>query len=116
MDWALAHACNPIYLGDKDQDDLSSRTARQIVQETLSQKYPTQKRAAEIAQVVECLPSKHEALVLSNINKYICVYVFLNICIFKNHKYLLTPCGIPLFLERSIWETLAYVESRERPG
>jgi hypothetical protein len=33
----------------------------QIVRETLSQKYPTQKRAEELAQVVEQLPSKHEA-------------------------------------------------------
>jgi hypothetical protein len=34
----------------------------QIVQETLSEKYPTQKRAGGVAQVVECLPSQHEAL------------------------------------------------------
>jgi hypothetical protein len=34
----------------------------QIVHETLSQKYSTQKRAEGVAQVVEYLPSKSEAL------------------------------------------------------
>jgi hypothetical protein len=34
----------------------------QIVQEILSRKYPTQKRAGRVAQVVEHLPSKYEAL------------------------------------------------------
>jgi hypothetical protein len=35
---------------------------RQIVHKTLSRKYPTQKRAGGVAQVVECLLSKHEVL------------------------------------------------------
>jgi hypothetical protein len=35
---------------------------RQIVWETVSQKYSTQKRVGRVAQVVECLHSKHEAL------------------------------------------------------
>jgi hypothetical protein len=35
---------------------------RQIVQETLSQKYPTHKRTSGVTQAVEQLPSKHEAL------------------------------------------------------
>jgi hypothetical protein len=35
---------------------------RKILQETLSQKYPTQKSAGGVAQVVKCLPSKREAL------------------------------------------------------
>jgi hypothetical protein len=34
----------------------------QIVLKTLTQKCPTQKRAGEVIQVVECLPCKHEAL------------------------------------------------------
>jgi hypothetical protein len=34
----------------------------QIVWETLSQKYPTQKRAGGVAQVVDLLPSKCKAL------------------------------------------------------
>jgi hypothetical protein len=34
----------------------------QIVQETLSKKYPTQKRASGVAEVVKHLPSKCEAL------------------------------------------------------
>jgi hypothetical protein len=36
---------------------------RQIVQETLSQKYSTQKKAGGVAQVVECLPNKCEAVI-----------------------------------------------------
>jgi hypothetical protein len=36
-----------------------------IVQETLFQKHPTQKRAGGMAQAVECLPSKYEALNLN---------------------------------------------------
>jgi hypothetical protein len=35
---------------------------RQTVLKNLSQKYPTQKRTGGMAQVVEHLPSKHEAL------------------------------------------------------
>jgi hypothetical protein len=35
---------------------------RQIVCETLSWKYSTQKRAGGVAEVVECLPSKRETL------------------------------------------------------
>jgi hypothetical protein len=36
--------------------------ARQIVLETVSQKYPTQKRTGGVTQVVECLPNKCAAL------------------------------------------------------
>jgi hypothetical protein len=35
---------------------------RQTVCKTLSPKYPTQNRAGRVAEVVECLPSKHEVL------------------------------------------------------
>jgi hypothetical protein len=52
----VAHTCHPSYLGGKDQEDRGS--PRQIVRETLSQKYPTQNRAGRVAQVVEHLPSK----------------------------------------------------------
>jgi hypothetical protein len=38
------------------------RQLGQIVLETLHQKYPTQKRAGRVSQVVGCLPSKLEAL------------------------------------------------------
>jgi hypothetical protein len=41
----------------RDQEDCSSRPA-QVKSETLSQKYPTQKRTGKMAQEVECLPSK----------------------------------------------------------
>jgi hypothetical protein len=35
---------------------------RQIVYDTLSQTNPSQKKADGVAQAVECLPSKHEAV------------------------------------------------------
>jgi hypothetical protein len=35
-------------------------SSQQIVLEMLSEKYPTQKRADRVAQLVECLLSKHE--------------------------------------------------------
>jgi hypothetical protein len=35
---------------------------RQTVYKTLLRKYPTEKRAGRVAQVVEPLPNKHEAL------------------------------------------------------
>jgi hypothetical protein len=35
---------------------------QQTAHETLCQKYPVQKRAGEVTQVVECLPSKHKTL------------------------------------------------------
>jgi hypothetical protein len=59
---SLADTCNPTYSGDRDQEDLSQGQPGQIVCETLSQKYPTQKRAGGEAQVVEYLLSEYEAL------------------------------------------------------
>jgi hypothetical protein len=62
--WVLvAYTCNPSYLGGRDQEDHSLKPAG--VGETLSQKYPTQKRAGRVDQVVEYLPSKCDALSLS---------------------------------------------------
>jgi hypothetical protein len=34
----------------------------QIVHKTLAQKYPTQKHIGRVPHVVQCLPSKYEAL------------------------------------------------------
>jgi hypothetical protein len=60
--WALmVHSCNPSNLGGRDQKDHSSRPS-QALHETLSQKYPIQKRACGGALVVEHLPNDHEAL------------------------------------------------------
>jgi hypothetical protein len=64
----MAHACNPSYPGGRDQKDCSSRTAQ--ANKILSQKHPTHThththttgRVAQVVQVVDCLPSKHEAL------------------------------------------------------
>jgi hypothetical protein len=44
-----------------DQEDLYLQSA-QAKMETLSQKYPTQKRAGRVGQAVECLPSRYEPL------------------------------------------------------
>jgi hypothetical protein len=48
--WVLVvHAYNPNYLGDRDQEDDSSRPA-QAKSETLSQKYSTHTQYKEIVQ------------------------------------------------------------------
>jgi hypothetical protein len=52
--------CNPSYSKGRDQEDLVQSQPRQIILETLSQKYSTQNIAAGVAQVVRHLPSKHE--------------------------------------------------------
>jgi hypothetical protein len=54
----VAPACNPSYSGGRDQEDDGSRPAWK----TLSWKYPTQNRPGGVAQVIERLPSKCEAL------------------------------------------------------
>jgi hypothetical protein len=54
----------PVILATQDaeiQRILVQSQPGQIVQETLSQKYSTQKGACRVVQVAECLPSKHEA-------------------------------------------------------
>jgi hypothetical protein len=63
ISWASeVHAYNPSYLGGRDQEDRGLKPAWQIVQETLSQKYPTlKKEAGGMAQVVAHLLSKREA-------------------------------------------------------
>jgi hypothetical protein len=59
----VAHACNPSYLGGRDQENCGLKPAPgKLVQETVSQKNPTQNRPSRVAQVVELLPSKCEAL------------------------------------------------------
>jgi hypothetical protein len=51
----VAHACNLRYSRGRDQEDPSLKpTPGQIVRETLSQKYSTQKRAGRAAQEVAC--------------------------------------------------------------
>jgi hypothetical protein len=57
----VAHTSNPSYFVGKDQEDHSSRP-HWAKSKTLSQKYPTQKWAGRVAQVVQCLPGKCEAL------------------------------------------------------
>jgi hypothetical protein len=46
----VAHACNPSYSEGRNQEGLGSKPTGQIVCETLSQKYPSQKRAGGLAQ------------------------------------------------------------------
>jgi hypothetical protein len=53
--WVLeeAHACNPSYSGDRDQDDRSSKTApANSLQAPVSKKIPSQKRTGGVAQGV----------------------------------------------------------------
>jgi hypothetical protein len=48
-----AHACNPSYSGDRDQDDRSSKTApANSLQAPVSKKIPSQKRTGGVAQGV----------------------------------------------------------------
>jgi hypothetical protein len=47
----VAHTCKPTYSGGRDQEGCDLRpTLGEIVWETLSQKYPSQKRACGLAQ------------------------------------------------------------------
>jgi hypothetical protein len=48
----VTHACNPGYSEGRDQEDGGSKPAWEIVHETLSRKYLTQKRADGMAQGV----------------------------------------------------------------
>jgi hypothetical protein len=50
----VAHTCNPIYSGGRDQEDHSLKPANsgQIVCKILSQKNPSRKRAGGVAQGV----------------------------------------------------------------
>jgi hypothetical protein len=58
--WALlAHACNPSYSGGRQQEDQGLKPALGI-----TSKIPNTKRVGGVTQVVECLPSKHEALTI----------------------------------------------------
>jgi hypothetical protein len=60
---AMPLACNCSYSGGRAQEDRGSKPAQsKIVQKTISRKNPKQNRADGVAQVVECLPSKHETL------------------------------------------------------
>jgi hypothetical protein len=57
----VAHACNPSYLGGRDQEDCSSKPAQaNSLQDPISN--PPQNRVEGVPQVVEHLPSKCEAL------------------------------------------------------
>jgi hypothetical protein len=53
----------PIILVNQEaQEDQGLKPALGNSSQDLSQKYPTQKRAGRVAEVVECLPSKGEVL------------------------------------------------------
>jgi hypothetical protein len=58
----VTHTCNPSLSRGRDQEDQSYKLIW-AKSETLSQKYPTQKRAGRVAQVLKCLHSKCEAWV-----------------------------------------------------
>jgi hypothetical protein len=46
----VAHTYNPCYSGGRDQKDHGSKPSWAIVQETLSQKNPLQRKAGRVAQ------------------------------------------------------------------
>jgi hypothetical protein len=58
----VAHTSNPSYSGGRDQEDLSSRPAQANSSRDPISKIPNTKKGCWRAQVVECLPSKCEAL------------------------------------------------------
>jgi hypothetical protein len=59
----VVHTYNPSYSEGRDQEDQGSKSALgQIVLKIYLKKNPSQKKAGRVAQVVQCLPSKREAL------------------------------------------------------
>jgi hypothetical protein len=46
----VSHTYNPSYSGDRDQEDHGSKPARQIVQETLSQKKKKKNQKIELVE------------------------------------------------------------------
>jgi hypothetical protein len=52
--FTVAHTCNLSYSRDQKDREIRSQ-AGQIIQKTLSQKYPTWKRAGKMVQVSSCL-------------------------------------------------------------
>jgi hypothetical protein len=55
---SVAHTCNPSFLGDRDQEDHSSKpTWEKSLLDSIS-KIPSAKWTDEVAQVVECLPKE----------------------------------------------------------
>jgi hypothetical protein len=58
---SVACIYNPSYLGGRDQEDHGLRPAQENSSQDHISKIPNRKkRAGGMAQVVECLPSKHE--------------------------------------------------------
>jgi hypothetical protein len=61
--WAqVAHAYNPTYSGDSNQEDHSLKPAQANSSQDPILKNPSPNRAGRVTQVVECLPSKRETL------------------------------------------------------
>jgi hypothetical protein len=58
----VAHTCNPAYSGDRDQEDHSSKPAQVNSSGDPISKIPTQNSTSGMAQVVEHLQTKCEAL------------------------------------------------------
>jgi hypothetical protein len=99
----VAHACNPGYSGDRDQEDRGSKPARANSSRDLTLKKPITKKAGGVAQM-ESHTSKCEAL-SSNPSTtggkkkiYIYIYIYTNICIFKytfrEHNLIYTQCAM----------------------
>jgi hypothetical protein len=56
----------PVLRRQRSERSRFKASPRQIVCEILVQKYPTQNRNGGLTKVVECLPSKNEALSSNN--------------------------------------------------
>jgi hypothetical protein len=81
----VVHVCNPGYVGGRDMRIMSSKPAKAFLSETLSQKQNKNQGAGGIAQIVQWLLSKHEALCLSpsTADKLLLGTYVYNYCIFS---------------------------------
>jgi hypothetical protein len=70
------YTCNSSYSERLRQENLEFKTSTGKVSKTLSQKGNKNKRDGIVTQVVEPLPSKHEALSLIPSNAKKCIYFF----------------------------------------
>jgi hypothetical protein len=64
---AVVLACNSAYSGGRYQEDRGSKPAQANKSQDPISKLPKRRNVAGVAQVTECLPSKHEVLSSKNL-------------------------------------------------
>jgi hypothetical protein len=64
----VVHACNPSYLGNRGRK-ITVQGQGKVSTKTPTEKHTKSKRTGDMAQMVEYLPSKHEALSSSPVQK-----------------------------------------------